>query len=136
MTTPAGGAPSRLTAADIIKLKHYLIDNIARSLDGEALPLIWIEAPGGNYDYQNKYFTDETKYHCPAGIPIAKETEIRAMALKAFEVLGCEGWPSLGVVSPPASSAAGTVWVVATRWAVACLSFAARKLGSRATAAV
>ena len=64
----------------------------ASLLDGEALPLIWIEAPGGNYDYQNKYFTDETKYHCPAGIPIAKETEIRAMALKAFEVLGCEGW--------------------------------------------
>lgn len=64
----------------------------ASLLEGQALPLIWIEAPGGNYDYQNKYFTDETKYHCPAGIPEAKEEEIRAMALRAFEVLGCEGW--------------------------------------------
>jgi D-alanine-D-alanine ligase len=64
----------------------------ASLLGDEALPLIWIEAPGGNYDYQNKYFTDETKYHCPAGIPDAKEAEIRAMALKAFQVLGCEGW--------------------------------------------
>ena len=64
----------------------------ASVLEAEALPLIWIEAPGGNYDYQNKYFTDETKYHCPAGIPPAKEAEIRAMAVKAFQVLGCEGW--------------------------------------------
>ena len=34
-----------------------------------ALPLVRIEAPQGNYDYRNKYFTDETKYHCPAGCP-------------------------------------------------------------------
>ncbi len=64
----------------------------ASLLDGEALPLIWIEAPGSNYDYQNKYFTDETKYHCPAGIAPAKEAEIREMAVEAFKVLGCEGW--------------------------------------------
>ena len=32
----------------------------------QALPSIRIEAPQGNYDYQNKYFTDDTKYICPA----------------------------------------------------------------------
>lgn len=64
----------------------------ASVLGDEALPLIWIEAPDGNYDYQNKYFTDDTKYHCPSGIPAAIENEIRADTLKAFKVLGCEGW--------------------------------------------
>jgi D-alanine-D-alanine ligase len=64
----------------------------ASVLGDQALPLIWIEAPGGNYDYQNKYFTDETKYHCPSGIPVRIEEEIRAVALRAFRALGCEGW--------------------------------------------
>ena len=45
-----------------------------------------IEAPQGNYDYHSKYFSDETKYFCPAGLPEAKELEIRAMSLRAFEV--------------------------------------------------
>jgi D-alanine-D-alanine ligase len=57
-----------------------------------ALPLVRIEAPQGNYDYQNKYFTDETKYYCPAGIRDELEDEIRAVALKSFRVLGCRGW--------------------------------------------
>jgi D-alanine-D-alanine ligase len=64
----------------------------ASVLGEQALPLIWIEAPGGNYDYKNKYFTDETKYHCPSGIPPRIEEEIRAVTLKAFRALGCEGW--------------------------------------------
>jgi len=64
----------------------------ASVLGDEALPLIWIEAPDGNYDYQNKYFTDDTKYHCPSGIPVDIENAIRADTLKAFKVLGCEGW--------------------------------------------
>jgi D-alanine-D-alanine ligase len=64
----------------------------ASVLGDQALPLIWIEAPGGNYDYQNKYFTDETKYHCPSGIPARIEDEIRAVTLKAFRALGCQGW--------------------------------------------
>jgi D-alanine-D-alanine ligase len=58
----------------------------------EALPLVRIEAPGGNYDYQNKYFTDDTKYHCPAGVRPGIEAAIRRDALAAFRVLGCRGW--------------------------------------------
>jgi len=56
------------------------------------LPLIRIEAPQGNYDYQNKYFTDATKYHCPSGLPSEREAALQALALKAFRVLGCSGW--------------------------------------------
>jgi D-alanine-D-alanine ligase len=64
----------------------------AAILGDTALPLIRIEAPQGNYDYQNKYFSDETKYHCPAGIRADAEQIIREVALHAFQVLGCEGW--------------------------------------------
>ncbi|MFZ9151932.1 MAG: D-alanine--D-alanine ligase [Burkholderiales bacterium] len=61
-------------------------------LGDQALPLIRIEAPQGNYDYQNKYFSDETKYHCPCGLPEAEELRIRAMVMKSAQALGCAGW--------------------------------------------
>jgi len=57
-----------------------------------ALPLIRIEAPQGNYDYHNKYFSDDTKYICPCGLPEAEEFAIRALVMRSVEALGCEGW--------------------------------------------
>ena len=63
------------------------------SILGEtAPPLIRIEAPQGNYDYQNKYFTDDTKYHCPCGLPAAEEQALQALAVRAFRLVGCTGW--------------------------------------------
>jgi D-alanine-D-alanine ligase len=70
----------------------------AAIVNGRALPLIRIEAPQGNYDYHSKYFSDETKYHCPAGLPEAKEQEIRTQALAAFNVVGCTGWGRLDLM--------------------------------------
>lgn len=58
----------------------------------EPLPLIRIEAPGGNYDYQSKYFSDETRYYCPCGLPREEERAIQALVMRAVEVLGCRGW--------------------------------------------
>ena len=57
-----------------------------------ALPVIRIVAPEGNYDYQNKYFTDDTKYLVPCGLPPGEEAAIQALVLKAYRVLGCRGW--------------------------------------------
>lgn len=64
----------------------------ASLLRERALPLVRIEAPAGNYDYQNKYFTDQTKYHCPAGLRPELEEKIQATALRAFRLLGCRAW--------------------------------------------
>lgn len=61
-------------------------------LGDTALPLIRIEAPQGNYDYQNKYFNDDTKYHCPCGLPDVEEQRIRALVMKSAQALGCAGW--------------------------------------------
>jgi len=74
------------------------IELTASILNGRALPLIRIEAPQGNYDYHSKYFSDETKYFCPSGIPDSKEAEIRAHALAAFDVVGCSGWGRLDLI--------------------------------------
>jgi D-alanine-D-alanine ligase len=73
----------------------------ASVVGSDALPLIRIEAPEGAYDYKNKYFTDDVKYHCPSGIRADLEDEIRAMTLKAFRVLGCEGWGRADMMLTP-----------------------------------
>jgi len=70
----------------------------AAVLGDEVLPLIRIEAPKGNYDYQNKYFTDDTKYHCPCGLPANKEEELKALTLRAFRAVGCSGWGRIDIM--------------------------------------
>ncbi len=61
-------------------------------LDGEALPTVRIEPDGEFYDYNAKYLSDRTQYHCPSGLSPALEEEARAMCLQAFEALGAKGW--------------------------------------------
>ena len=63
-----------------------------------ALPVIRIVAPEGNYDYQNKYFTDDTQYLVPCGLPAGEEAAIQALVLKAYQVLGCRGWGRIDVM--------------------------------------
>jgi D-alanine-D-alanine ligase len=57
-----------------------------------ALPVIRIQAPGGNYDYEHKYFSEDTGYLCPSGLPAAEEAEIQRLTLAAYRALGCRGW--------------------------------------------
>ena len=63
-----------------------------------ALPVIRIVAPDGNYDYQNKYFTDDVKYLVPCGLPTGEEEQIQQIVLRAYQVLGCRGWARADVM--------------------------------------
>ena len=63
-----------------------------------ALPVIRIVAPGGNYDYEHKYFTDDTQYIVPCDLPAGEETAIQALVLKAYQTLGCRGWARADVM--------------------------------------
>jgi D-alanine-D-alanine ligase len=96
-------AASQLPAAYALAAKEYHDVALAESfVDGPeytasilgetALPLIRIEAPQGNYDYQHKYFSDDTKYLCPCGLPASEERSLQVLALDAFRLLGCSGW--------------------------------------------
>jgi D-alanine-D-alanine ligase len=70
----------------------------AAFLGTQALPLVRIEAPHGNYDYQNKYFSEDTQYHCPCGLAVAQEQALQAVVLRAAQALGCEGWGRLDLM--------------------------------------
>ena len=66
--------------------------------DAHALPVIRIVAPDGNYDYQNKYFTDTTQYLVPCGLPEGEEAVIQQLVLQAFRTLNCRGWARADVM--------------------------------------
>ncbi len=66
--------------------------------NARALPVIRIVAPAGNYDYQNKYFTDDTQYIVPCAMPEGEEAVIQDFALRAYRVLGCRGWGRVDVM--------------------------------------
>jgi D-alanine-D-alanine ligase len=61
-------------------------------LQGKALPSIRIETPKAFYDYEAKYFRDDTKYHCPSGLSAQAEQHLASLALAAFDAAGAEGW--------------------------------------------
>jgi len=96
------GRAEDLPAAFVLAAKHDPFVMAEEFVAGEeftagflgdnALPLIRIEAPQGNYDYQNKYFSDDTKYHCPCGLPQDEELRIRELVMKGARALGCAGW--------------------------------------------
>lgn len=85
---------------DLVIVEQFVsgIELTASILEQTALPLIRIEAPDGNYDYQNKYFSDQTRYFCPSGIDARLESEIKKQSLQAFNLIGCTGWGRLDLI--------------------------------------
>jgi D-alanine-D-alanine ligase len=87
------------TQLDPVLLAEAFVDGdevtcpvLGSGADAVALPVVRIAAPNGAYDYQNKYFTDDVKYHCPSGLSAGLEAEIQQLVLAAYRELGCRGW--------------------------------------------
>ena len=96
--------------ADVLCEQCIVGDEVTCPVLGEgdaaqALPVIRIVAPEGNYDYQNKYFTDDTQYLVPGGLAAGEEEAIQALVVKAYQVLGCRGWGRIDVMIDAASRA-------------------------------
>ncbi|MBK6629862.1 MAG: D-alanine--D-alanine ligase [Betaproteobacteria bacterium] len=80
----------------------------AAFLGSQALPLVRIVAPGGNYDWQNKYFSDATQYFCPSGLPESAEETLQALVMEAAQLLDCRGWGRADLIL----DAAGKPWLL------------------------
>ena len=61
-------------------------------LQGRALPSIRIETPKTFYDYEAKYFREDTRYFCPSGLSNQAEQHLANLALAAFDAVGASGW--------------------------------------------
>ncbi len=58
----------------------------------EVLPLIRLETPRDFYDYEAKYQADNTRYHCPCGLPAEQESLLQSLSLQAFNAVAASGW--------------------------------------------
>ena len=90
-------APAHELAArhDELIIAERFIDGVeltAVILDDAPLPLIRLETPRVFYDYEAKYFANDTRYICPCGLPAGEESRIQDVALEAFRLVGCSGW--------------------------------------------
>jgi len=85
-------------AEQFITGREFSVPLLGGGASARALPIVEIVAPEGNYDYQNKYFTDDTKYHCPAPLDAATTEAIQRHVEKAYRALGCEGWGRIDVL--------------------------------------
>ena len=66
-------------------------------LGRQVLPSIHIVPKGAFYDYNAKYIAEDTRYICP-GLEGEAEASLRALALEAFDALGCFGWGRVDVM--------------------------------------
>ena len=67
-------------------------------VQGQILPSIRIESNAEFYDYQAKYFSDQTQYLCPSELYASREQELQTLCLKAFDSVGCRGWGRVDVM--------------------------------------
>ncbi len=79
-------------AEEFITGREFTVAVLGRGVNARALPIVEIVAPGGNYDYQNKYFNDDTQYFCPPALDEATGAHMQRLAVDAFRALDCEGW--------------------------------------------
>jgi len=79
-------------AEQFVNGRELTVPVLGAGRNARALPIVEIRAPQGNYDYQNKYFSDDTQYLCPAPLDAALTEKIQALAVRAFNAIGCTGW--------------------------------------------
>jgi len=67
-------------------------------LGDKALPPIRLETSNQFYDYEAKYISNETQYHCPCGLEKKQESELQILALNAFNLIGAKGWGRIDIM--------------------------------------
>jgi D-alanine-D-alanine ligase len=67
-------------------------------LGGRALPSIRMETDNDFYDYEAKYLSDDTRYHCPSDLNAQEELLVADLALRAFDSLGCSVWGRVDIM--------------------------------------
>jgi D-alanine-D-alanine ligase len=94
----AAQVDEQVLCEQFISGEEVTVPVLGSGAQARALPAIRIVAPDGNYDYQNKYFTDDVKYLVPCGLPTGEEEQIQQIVLRAYQVLGCRGWARADVM--------------------------------------
>ena len=85
-------------AEEFIAGRELTVAILGKENQARALPIVEIKAPDGNYDFQNKYYTDVVRYECPAQLSPDLTKQIQSLALSAYKAIDCEGWARVDVM--------------------------------------
>jgi D-alanine-D-alanine ligase len=88
----AAGLDTKVIAETCIVGDELTCPLVGQGDSAEALPVIKIIPPQANYDFHNKYFSDETQYLCPTGLASEVNERVQELALAAYKALGCRTW--------------------------------------------
>lgn len=88
----AAGLDKKVIAETCIVGDELTCPLVGYGKTAEALPVIKIIPPQANYDFHNKYFSDETQYLCPTGLAPEVNAAVQELALAAYKALGCRTW--------------------------------------------
>ncbi|MBU3546571.1 D-alanine--D-alanine ligase [Polynucleobacter sp. MWH-Jannik1A5] len=88
----AAGLDKKVIAETCIVGDELTCPLVGQGKTAEALPVIKIIPPQANYDFHNKYFSDETQYLCPTGLAPEVNAAVQELALAAYKALGCRTW--------------------------------------------
>jgi len=83
---------AQVLAETFIQGRELTVALLGQGKSLRALPVIEILAPGGNYDYEHKYVSNDTQYICPADLDADLTRRVLGLAEQAYAALGCEGW--------------------------------------------
>ncbi|MBF6616982.1 MAG: D-alanine--D-alanine ligase [Candidimonas sp.] len=83
---------AQVLAEQFINGRELTVPVLGAGKSARALPVIEIVAPGGNYDYEHKYVSNDTQYICPADLDAALTEQLLRIAEQSYVTLGCEGW--------------------------------------------
>ena len=76
----------------LIEKRMVGLELAATVIGSTVLPLVSMTPASGFYDYQAKYFAEDTQYQCPVELPSDTIQQVEDMALRSFEALGCRTW--------------------------------------------
>jgi D-alanine-D-alanine ligase len=85
-------------AEEFISGRELTVAVLGSGSESRALPIIEIIAPQSNYDYQAKYFSNETRYLCPAPMDASVADEVMRIAVESYRALRCEGWGRVDIM--------------------------------------
>ncbi|MES2151023.1 MAG: D-alanine--D-alanine ligase [Pseudomonadota bacterium] len=94
----AAGFDEVVLAEQFISGREFTVAVLGSGAAARALPVVEIVAPEGNYDFQNKYYTDVVRYFCPAQVDAQITAQMQRIAVDAYRALGCEGWGRVDIL--------------------------------------
>ena len=94
----AGALDNHVLVEERIFGRELTVAILGAGQDSKVLPIIEIIAPNGDYDYQNKYFTNDVRYECPAKLSDDVREDISRACLSAYRALGARGWSRIDLI--------------------------------------